>query len=315
MAVQRFSGRGPVNRVSAAFNRELHLMRRIDEKSRRRFASGIVAALIALDARAAESIRAARSVHLGYPAPDANVFCLDMIIDASVNGSYFMACGWNTGYFGLQQLNRAEDKVVLFSVWDPTRGDDPNAVSKEERVEVLYADPAVRIRRFGGEGTGGQCMAPFAWRIGETNRFVIQADVQDAKTAYTAWILRREKGGWWKLATFRTRTGGAPLRGCYSFVEDFRRDVRSATEVRGARYGNAWVRTPKGDWQWLRRARFTASNAEWEAKDSIDAGVRDGWFYLATGGDTRRSMELRAGVELPAVDAPRPSLPFPGDPK
>src|SRR3569832_2057731 len=80
-----------------------------------------------------EEIRAARSVHLSYPAPDGTLFYNEMVVDESVNGSYFMACGWNTGYFGIQQLDAPEDKVVIFSVWDPTQGDDPNAVKPEER--------------------------------------------------------------------------------------------------------------------------------------------------------------------------------------
>ena len=62
------------------------------------------------------AIRAARSVHLSYPAPEGLWFYNEMVVEQSVNGSYFMACGWNTGYFGIQQLGRPDDKVVLFSV-------------------------------------------------------------------------------------------------------------------------------------------------------------------------------------------------------
>src|SRR5262249_59696880 len=72
--------------------------------------------------------RAARSVHLGYSAPEGLLFYNEVVVEKSVNGSYFMACGWNTGYFGIQQLDGSDDKVVLFSVWDPTKGDDPDAV-------------------------------------------------------------------------------------------------------------------------------------------------------------------------------------------
>ena len=103
---------------------------------------------------AAAPPRAARSVHLGYRAPDAVLFYNEMTVLQSTPGSYFMAAGWNTGYFGIQELSDGR-KVILFSVWDPTPGDDPNAVKQEERVECLYNAPDVRIRRFGGEGTGG----------------------------------------------------------------------------------------------------------------------------------------------------------------
>lgn len=263
-------------------------------------------------AEAPPKYRAARSVHLSYPAPAGTLFYNELIVDESTNGSYFMACGWNTGYFGIQQLDRPEDKVVIFSVWDPTSGDDPQAVKTEERVEVLFKGEGVRIKRFGGEGTGGQCLAPFAWQIGQRSRFLLQAEVQGQKTAYTAWIFRNDQQTWWKLATFRTQTGGKPLSGYYSFIEDFRRDGRSVQDVRRARFGNGWVRTaadPVG-WKPLGRATFTASNASWESKDNIDAGLVDDWFYLATGGQTKKSRDLRSTLTGPPAMA-RPPLGLP----
>jgi hypothetical protein len=253
--------------------------------------------------------RAARSVHLGYPAPEAAVFYTELVVGQSTPGSYFMACGWNTGYFGIQELADGR-KVAIFSVWDPTKGDDANAVKNEERVEVLHTGEGVRIRRFGGEGTGGQCLLDFDWRLGATNRFVVQATVQGEKTAYAGWLWMPERRAWQHLVTFRTRTGGQPLKGLYSFVEDFRRDFKSVHEVRSARFGNGWVRTTQGEWLPLRRARFTASNADWEAKENIDAGRRDGWFYLATGGDTKRSRELRSEMTLPEGAATPPEMKF-----
>jgi hypothetical protein len=254
--------------------------------------------------------RAARSVHLSFPAPEGKLYYNEMVVEQSVPGSYFMACGWDTGYFGLQQLDRAEDKVVLFSVWDPTRGDDPNAVQGEDRVEVLAQGEGVRIRRFGGEGTGGQCMAPCPWKPGETNCFVVQGEVQGDKTAYTAYLWLASKPHWWKLATFRTRTGGRPLRGYHSFIEDFRRDGQSAQQTRRATYGNGWVRTLRNEWTALDRARFTASNAVWESRDNIDAGLAGGRFYLATGGNITSQMKLQGTVQLPIAPAKPPALDF-----
>jgi hypothetical protein len=271
----------------------------------------LTASLMGLAAIAgAAEPRAARSVHLGYPAPEGELFYTEMVIEESVNGSYFMAAGWNTGYFGLQQLNSPTNKVVIFSVWDPTKGDDPRAVKPEDRVELLHEGAGVRIKRFGGEGTGGQCMAPFAWKIGETNRFALHAQVVSNQTAYTAWIFDRSTNAWRKLATFRTRTGGKWLSGYYSFVEDFRRDTASVHEARRTSFANGWVLTRTNSWQPLTRARFTASSAIWEAKENIDAGVANGLFYLATGGDTKRSRELRSFVELPRESFVRPTLPF-----
>ena len=254
--------------------------------------------------------RAARSVHLNFPAPEGDLFYNEMVVEQSVPGSYFMACGWDTGYFGLQQLDRADDKVVLFSVWDPTRGDDPNAVKGEDRVEVLAQGEGVRIRRFGGEGTGGQCMAPCPWKVGETNCFIVQGEVQDNKTAYTAYLWLPSKQHWWKLATFRTRTGGRLLRGYHSFIEDFRRDGQSAQQTRRATYGNGWVRTRQSQWAALDRARFTASNAVWESRDNIDAGLAGSRFYLATGGSITAQTKLQGLIQLPAAPTTPPALDF-----
>jgi hypothetical protein len=305
-------------RISAEWHPELRrpLMLRflfIVSGSRWRLSPGLLLMMaFQLFAAGQKEFRAARSVHLGYPAPEGLLFYNEVVVEESVNGSYFMACGWNTGYFGIQQLGGAEDKVVLFSVWDPTKGDDPNAVKTEDRVEVLFQADDVRIKRFGGEGTGGQCMWKHNWPIGQTNRFLIAAKVEEQKTAYTAWFGSGNEA-WKKLATFRVRTGGKPLSGYYSFIEDFRRDGKSAQELRRARFGNGWVRQTAGKWTPLTRARFTASNAEWESKENIDAGLEGAWFYLATGGKIKSSRELKTVIESAPTseirDSPRVVLP------
>jgi hypothetical protein len=256
--------------------------------------------LLGFPSSAADSktFRAARSVHLQYQAPEGTLFYNEVVVEKSVNGSYFMACGWETGYFGIQQLDAPEDKVVLFSVWDPTKGDNPNAVNKEDRVEVLDSGDGVRIKRFGGEGTGAQCMWRHAWRIGETNQFIVQATIEGEKTSYASSFRSGSEQPWKHLATFRTRTGGRPLHGYYSFVEDFRRDGNSVHEQRRARFGNGWVKTTDGRWLPLLQARFTASRAEWESPDNIDAGREASCFFLATGGEIQPSTKLRSLIVL-----------------
>ena len=269
-----------------------------------------LAGCAAISAGAVEPPRAARSVHLGYPAPDGELFYNEVTVEQSTAGSYFMACGWNTGYFGMQELRSPTNKVVIFSVWDPTEGDDANKVSLEQRVEVLHEGAGVKVSRFGGEGTGGKSMWPYLWETNEICQFAVSATVAGDKTSYAGWFYDNRARTWRHLVTFRTRTGGKPLRGYYSFIEDFRRDGRSVNEVRRARFGNGWVRSTKGEWISLSRAKFTASNAEWESKVNIDAGASQGMFYLATGGNTSRTRELGKLIELPVVQsARRPELP------
>jgi hypothetical protein len=244
--------------------------------------------------------RAARSVHLGWSAPEGLEFYNEVCVEESVPGSYFMACGWNTGYFGIQDLGPNEDKIVLFSVWDPTRGDDPKNVPPEKRVEILQNDPLARTARFGGEGTGAQCKYSYPWTVGERCRFLVRAAVEDEKTAYTGWFYRNDAKEWKKLATFRVGSRGSPLKGYYSFVEDFRRDGKSPGERRCARYGPGWVRTVKDEWLPLTKARFTADETKLE---TIDLSVVENGFTLATGGGTRNSAKLNSTLSLP--EAPR----------
>ena len=261
--------------------------------------------------------RAARSVHLQWSAAESEAFYVEVTVERSTPGTYVSAIGWSGGYFGIQEV-RDGKKVAIFSVWDPTKGDDPKAVKPEERVELLHEGEGVRIKRFGGEGTGGQCMVDFPWVVGEPVRFLVRAELHDAgggrgaageaeaKTAYAGWIFDPAQKAWRHLVTFRTRNTGKWLRGVYSFVEDFKRDTRSADEVRRAQFGNAWMKPRVGEWQPVTQAKFTASRADWEARDTINAGPTGAGFFLATGGDTRRTTELTVMMKTETVPTAAP---------
>ena len=265
---------------------------------------------LSVAARADEKLppRAARSVHLSYAGPKADMFYNELTVEKSVAGSYFMACGFRHGYFGIQEQGQGR-KVVLFSVWDPGKGDNPNQVPEKERVEVLYHAADVVARRFGGEGTGGQSFFQYSWKVGETYRFLVKAATAENKTSFAAYFYLPEKKTWKHLVTFRTIAGGARLESPYSFIEDFRRDGQSANEVRRALFGNAWVGDSNGSWTPLEKARFTASGASWEAKDTIDAGAVRDRFYLQTGGDTHAGMKLNGWIACHGHGKQPPELP------
>ena len=109
--------------------------------------------------------RAARSVHLWWPAPKSDTFINEMTVEQSTLGSYFMACGFSNGYFGIQELGDGR-KVVLFSVWDPGNAQDlsakQDAVPQDQRVEVLHSDADVKVERFGWYWMWAQALAPSA---------------------------------------------------------------------------------------------------------------------------------------------------------
>jgi hypothetical protein len=234
-----------------------------------------------------------------------------MKIEQSTAGSYFMACGWNGGYFGVQELGDGK-KVAIFSVWDTARGDDPGAVKEQDRVEVMHQDEGARIKRFGGEGTGAQCMLDWPWEIGQTNRFLVRADSSDGKTAFLGFIFEPRQQKWRHLVTFRRRGSGG-LSGLYSFVEDFRRDGRSAHDARRAEFQNGWVQTVQSGWRPVLKARFTASNAKWESRDNINAGTNNSGWFLATGGEIKMERVLNSVLDRSAstnrVPSDLPALP------
>jgi hypothetical protein len=225
---------------------------------------------------------ACRSVHLNYPGPAGVAFYNEVRVDQSAPGTYFCVCAFEAGYFGLQELADGR-KVVLFSVWDPGSQNNPDSVENDRRAKVLFNDPAVRVQRFGGEGTGAQSFFDFDWKIGETYKFGVTADTANGKTTFAAYFFLPAENKWKHLATFQTITGGKPLRGFYSFVEDFRRNCVSTTQVRKAYFGGTRVQTKDRQWVELTRAQFTADS---NPVTNIDAGVEGNMFFLTTGGET-----------------------------
>lgn len=228
---------------------------------------------------------ACRSVHLQWQAPEGVAFYNEIIPDKSSDGTYFCVCGFNMGYYGIQELANGK-KVLIFSVWDPGKQNDPNAVEQEQRVKLLYQGEGVRIGRFGGEGTGGQSFFDYDWKVGETYRLLVTAKVEDKRTAFGAHFFLPEKKEWKHLVTFSTLTAGKYLSGYYSFIEDFRRNRISATKVREARFGNGWVKTKDGRWIALTRAQFTADR---NPVTNINAGIVGDRFLLVTGGDAQNT--------------------------
>ena len=131
---------------------------------------------------------ACRSVHLQYPAPEGVAFYNEVTVEQSAEGTYFCACGWGKGYFGIQE-KAAGKKLALFSVWDPAAGDDPKKVPEGGRVQLLHTGDGVRVGRFGNEGTGGQAFFDCEWKVGETYRFLVLARPHGAdRTAYAGCV-------------------------------------------------------------------------------------------------------------------------------
>ena len=117
-------------------------------------------------------------------------------------------------------------RLAIFSVWDPTSGDDPSKVDPAKRVKLVEKGPKTRVGRFGGEGTGGQSFIDdLPWKEGQEVRFLLRAKAlpEEKRTAYSAWVAM-PGGPWQHIATFSTQSDGRLLKGYYAFVEDFKFD-------------------------------------------------------------------------------------------
>jgi hypothetical protein len=123
----------------------------------------------------------------------------------------------------------------------------------------------------------------------------VSGQAEEGRSIYTGSIFEPEKNAWRKLVTFSTPSEGELLRGFYSFVEDFRRNRVSATQTREARFGNGWLKPVDGDWQPIVQARFTADS---NPVTNINAGLKDPYFFLATGGDVKNDdAQLRSMID------------------
>jgi hypothetical protein len=264
------------------------------------------AILCCLPTRADERLKgiACRSVHLGYEGQETVAFYNEVTPRQSAPGTFFMSCGWNTGYFGLQELANGK-KLVIFSVWDNARGDDPTAVDEDVQVKMPHQDPAVRVGRFGGEGTGGQSFFDYDWKIDATYRLLVTAQPNARRTEYSGYFFHPEEKEWKKLITFSTVTGGQTMSGFYSFIEDFKRDRKSTTMQRRSEFGNGWLLGANHVWQPIAAARFTADA---NPVENIDAGPANDRFFLATGGDINMATtQLRAQIQLVEPPATPPA--------
>ncbi len=230
--------------------------------------------------------RNAASVHLTYPQPPdtkvAAFYCEATGIEDPV-ATYYMACGWHRGYFGMQ-VNSPTERRIIFSVWD-SGGEavDRNKVGDLDRTTLIAKGEGVHSGDFGNEGTGGHSHLKFPWKTGETQRFLVTAQPTNSTfTIYSGYWFRPDTQRWMLISSWRAPKDGSWLRGLYSFSENF--GGSSGHLQRKARFGNQWLRTDAGLWQEVTTAGFS-HDATGKA-DRLDRfmGVEGGQFFLSQGG-------------------------------
>jgi hypothetical protein len=230
--------------------------------------------------------RNAASVHLVYPVPKdvevAAFYCEMTGLDDPL-WTYYMACGWHRGYFGMQ-VNSATERRIIFSVWDSGQeGVDRNKVAAEDRVTLVAKGDGVDAGDFGHEGTGGHSHWVYSWKTGQPQRFIVTARPTDTThTIYSGYYFHPERQRWVLISSWQAPKDGGYLHGLYSFSENF--GGSNGHLRRKALYGNQWIRTPQGRWVELTTATF--SHDPTGKADRLDRfmGVENGRFFLSHGG-------------------------------
>ena len=250
--------------------------------------------------------RNAASVHLAYSVPkDAKVaafYCEVTAVDDPV-ATYYMATGWNRGYFGMQ-VNSATERRIIFSVWDGGgEAKDRSKVADENRTQLVAKGEGVSAGDFGNEGTGGHSHLVYPWKTGETQRFVVTAQPADAThTVYSGYWFHPEKKQWMLISSWNAPQTGGWLKGLYSFSENF--GGSNGHLRRKALYGNQWLRTDDGQWSEITEASFSHDGTG--KADRLDRfmGVENGRFFLSQGGFVPGSTKFGEKFTRPASGTP-----------
>ena len=234
------------------------------------------------------------SVHLGYVLPKENIewFYNEVTVpeEGDIPSSYYMACGFGEGYFGMQN-NSPHRRRVLFSVWSPFVTDNPAEIPDSLRVTLLKKGENVTINDFGNEGSGGQSYMHYDWKAGELCRFLMGVR-PDGKgnTIYTAYFYDNHKNKWQLVASWRRPQITTWYTNAHSFLENFNPVMGFIN--RKAYYGNQWARTTDGRWIPVTKARFTCdTTGHQEMRLDYTGGVNGEQFFLSMGGFFDQNMK------------------------
>ena len=232
--------------------------------------------------------RNSASVHLSYPierGTEVSAFYCEMTGVEDPLWTYYMACGWHRGYFGMQ-VNSPTERRIIFSVWD-SGGEaiDRKKVGQEDRVTLVAKGEGVYSGDFGNEGTGGHSHLKYLWKTGEKQKFLVTAEpVSPTHTVFAGYYFHPDKKDWMLISSWKAPKEGKRLRGLYSFSENFA--GQNGHVLRKALYGNQWIRTSDGKWQEITKTTFSHDGTG--KADRLDRFMgfdeKSNQFFLSHGG-------------------------------
>lgn len=254
--------------------------------------------------------RNAASVHLHYPVARTQrvtAFYNELTVRTTPLYSYYMACGFRRGYFGIQ-VNSPSERRVIFSVWDSgSEAVDRNRVADEDRVRLIDKGEHVFADSFGNEGTGGHSHLVYQWKPNTTYRFLVTSRPDGTGVVYSGYLFFPETGKWGLIATFRAPKDSDGLTGLYSFNENF--EGANGHLLRSAEFGNTHVYDGVR-WHELTEARFTTDVTGKGDRQDYDAFGQRTHFVLTNGGFLPGGARYNDVLRRDATGHPPADIPF-----
>jgi len=257
------------------------------------------------------------SVHLNYrisPAAADQVewFYSEIMVPENEDklGSYYMANGFDAGYFGMQ-VNSGTERRILFSVWSPFETDNPKNIPENMKIRLLKKGAGTRTGEFGNEGSGEQSYMIYPWKTGKSYAFLTRAQPDSTKntTLYTSYFKDPEKGSWILIASFERPQSAVYLKGIYSFLENFAPDT--GDQSRQAYYKNQWAVDAKGNWHEVTEAIFTADHtARANYRKDYAGGTDTAGFYLKNCGFFDNYTNIKTVLKGKVTDKQHPEIDF-----
>jgi hypothetical protein len=249
------------------------------------------------------------SVHLNFQVPEnaGNIayFYTEITVPENndVLGSYFMACGFAQGYFGIQ-VNSETERRVLFSVWSPFNTDNPGEIPEDQKIKLLKKGADIYTGEFGNEGSGGQSYYKYLWKAGTTYKFLLKAKPTGKdETDFTAWFFAPEVGEWNLIASFRRPKTDVHLTRLHSFLENFYTETGNVT--RKGIYSNQWIYNTEKKWIEITKMKFTAdATARKESRMDYSGGAENQSFFLQNCGFFNETTTIDSYFERKATGIP-----------
>lgn len=260
-----------------------------------------------------EPRRNASSVHLMYPTQKDEKIALFYNEVTAVEEplyTFYMACGFSRGYFGMQ-INSETERRIIFSVWDAGNGTnaiDRSNVAKDDQTQLLAKGDGVEASVFGHEGTGGHSHLVYPWKTGQAQKFVVAVKPEGTHTTYSGYWFHPEKQNWMLIASFKAPKDGNYLRGLHSFSENF--GGQNGHQRRKALYGPQWFATADEKWTELLTAKFSHDPTGKTHRLDRFMGVEEGRFFLSHGGFVEGFTKYGEPFTRPATNTP-PSFKLP----